>query len=332
MVRALGGSVRRRGDGAVQMVSRTYGQSGGGGNAGKDLAGRRRRRSVAGAVPSPDRWLAAQPGRERGGAVLGRGAAAATPSPNPSSANCASASSTSSACGPDAVTRSVSPKRAPMRDHVREAGRLHRRAVWRLSDAHVGLEPPDGLDESRRGARVETDRVAHLEHGLRVGRRSGRRRLGGSARHFVGDPQLRALHRERAARLRRHLVERRAAARRSGGRHRALDQRRLAHHHASRGVVEQLDRKLRAHQRAAEVHQHEHAVRRHRALDRRPHALGVGPQHARFVSSTGRFELERVGAHFPRERHHALCERRAVGDDDDPDHLRRTPRAETQSP
>ena len=45
--------------------------------------------------------------------------------------------------------------------------------------------------------------------------------------------------------------------------------------------LQHLDRELGAHERAAEVHQHEHAVVGHRALDRRAHALGVGAQRAR---------------------------------------------------
>ena len=231
-------------------------------------------------------------------AVTGRGAggAAEIPSPNPSSASCASARSTSSACGPDALTRSVSPNRAPSATTFVRLVASHRTAVRSLGDSNVGVEAADGLDEPRRRPRVQADRVAHLEHGLRV---RGWRGWSLVDRSDVRDAELRGLHRQRPPRLGRHLLERRATARRRRGRHRALDQRRLAQQHLARRLVEQLDRELGAHQRAPEVHQHQHAVVGHRPLDRRAHALGVGAEHAGLVSATGRFEREAGGGPSP---------------------------------
>ena len=90
--------------------------------------------------------------------------------------------------------------------------------------------------------------------------------------------------------------------------------------HASRRVAEHLDRELGAHQRAAEVHQHEHAVGGHRPLDRRPDALGVGAEDAGLLHAAGGLERQLLAAHLARERDDALGQRVAMGDDDDPDH------------
>ena len=83
---------------------------------------------------------------------------------------------------------------------------------------------------------------------------------------------------------------------------------------------EHLDRELRAHERRAEVHEDEHAVVGHRALDRRPHALGVGAQRPRLLHSPGRLERQLLAAHLACEHHHTLGQLAAVGDDDEPDH------------
>jgi hypothetical protein len=72
-------------------------------------------------------------------------------------------------------------------------------------------------------------------------------------------PELRRLHRQRPSRLGAHLLQRAADTRGRRGGHRALDEWCVAELHAST-AGEQLDRHLSAHQRAAEIHQHEHAV------------------------------------------------------------------------
>ena len=76
---------------------------------------------------------------------------------------------------------------------------------------------------------------------------------------------------------------------------------------------------LRAHQRAAEVHQDEHAVRRRRPLDRGLHPRGVGA-HRPVVEAPGRLDAHLAAAHLPGELDHTGGELGAVGDDDEPDH------------
>jgi hypothetical protein len=92
-------------------------------------------------------------------------------------------------------------------------------------------------------------------------------------------------------------------------------------------LAQQLDRELGAHQRAAQVHQHEHAVVGHGALDRRAHPLGVGPEHAGLLGAPRGLERELLPAHLPRQRDDALGQRLAVRDNDDADHV-----SEAQSP
>ena len=86
-------------------------------------------------------------------------------------------------------------------------------------------------------------------------------------------------------------------------------------------ALQHLDRHLGAHQRAAEVHQHEHAVVGHRALDRGADTLDVGPDRA-ILETAGGLEAQLLPAHLPRELDDAVGQRGAVRDDDDPDHVR----------
>jgi len=197
------------------------------------------------------------------------------------------------------------------RDDVGQTGGAHRRAVGCLGHSYVGVEPAGGFDEPGRWTRVQADGVADVERGLHVPR--GSRFRGG---------ELPGLHRQGPARLGRYLLERRAAARRRRRSHRALDQRRLAQQYATRRILEQLHRELGAHQRAPQVHQNQDAIGRHRALDRRPHALGVGADHPRLLGAAGGLEGELLAAHLPGQGHDALRQRVAVRHHHDADHVR----------
>ncbi len=225
-------------------------------------------------------WLASQADRMGGGAARRPPGRRRTPRPPAAPAPAARRPP----AGPDALTDSVSPNRAPSATTLVRLVAFTGAPSGALGHPHVGVEPPDGLDEPCRRARVQPDRVADLEHGLGVGRWRG---LGVGRRRSVGATELRGLHRERAAGLGGHLVERRATARRCRGRHRPLDQRRLAQHDPSRRFAEQVDGELGAHQRAPEIHQHEHPVGGHRLLDRRHHARRVGAEHPRLVGPAG---------------------------------------------
>ena len=196
------------------------------------------------------------------------------------------------------------------------AGPLSRDAL--RSDSRTSMLGRDRHDPARR-PRMQAERVADAQRqrlaveGLRRSRRRRRRGL------LLA--QLRRLHRQRAARLGRDLVEPRTRARAGRGGHRALDQRRARQAHRA-ALAEHLDRDLGAHQRAAEIHQHEHAVVGAHALDRRHHALGVGADLAVLEPARG-LDRDVLTAHLPRQLGGPFGERRAVRDDDQPDHVRR---------
>ena len=83
-------------------------------------------------------------------------------------------------------------------------------------------------------------------------------------------------------------------------------------------LLEHLERDLRAHQRAAQVHQHEHAVGRAHAFDRGAHALGVGADRA-VVEPARRLDGDLVTAHLARQLGRPFSQLRAVRDDDEVD-------------
>ena len=166
---------------------------------------------------------------------------------------------------------------------------------------------------------MQADRVDDRDSRLRIGGCELQvRRRGTRIRGWLVATKLGGLHLQRALSLGPDLLERRAAPGCGGGRHRALHQRGLAHHYAS-VTLHQLDRHLGAHQRAAQVHEHEHAVIGHRPLDRRAHALGVGADRA-VVEPAGLLQRELLAAHLARERDDAAGQLSGVGDDDDPYH------------
>ena len=219
------------------------------------------------------------------------------------------------------------PEPGPERHHVGETGGANRLAAPGLGYPHLSVEPAHGLDEARRRPGVEADRVANQDRGLGI--RRGRRRGFDGRGAVVRDPKLGALHRQRAPGLGRHFLERGAAARRGGGGHRPLDQRRLAHHDLAGRVAQQFDRKLGAHQRTAQVHQHEDPIGRHGPLDRGLHAFGARAEDASLLSSAGGLERQFRAAHLARQGDDALGQRGAVGDHHDPDHVQRPLRVGT---
>ena len=169
----------------------------------------------------------------------------------------------------------------------------------------------DQLDDPPRRAQVQAEAVADgqaLDERFAV-----RDRCRGRLRGVVL-LELRRLHHQRPARLGRDLGQRGAAARPRRRGDRALDERRGGEHHRAAVLLEHLERDLRAHQRAAQIHQHEHAVGGAHAFDRRAHALGVGADRA-VVEPARRLDGDLVAAHLARQlgrpfRQLARCARR----------------------
>ena len=254
-----------------------------------------------------------------GGAGGSAGAGAPSSSPKPSSGELAQGGERLGGLGAarSQQDRVALPDRE--RDQGAEAAGVGRAAAGGLvGDRDGRVEPARGLDEAGRRAGVQAEAVGHFEPELEA---AVDLRCSGDLRNLV-DPELRRLHAQRGARLAGHLLERGAGPRAGGGRHRPLHDRRLAQQHAH--VVDHLGRHLRAHHRAPEVHQHEHAVGARRGLDRLQHELHVGADLARRIGhAAGRLDRHLVAAHLPRQLDHAGSQRRAVRDDDEADHAQR---------
>ena len=163
---------------------------------------------------------------------------------------------------------------------------------------------------------MQAEPVRHRERRLDRVVPDGGRGLGG---RVVRLAELRRLHPQRAARLGGDLGEVRAAACPCRGCDRALDQRRRGQLDRAAVGIAHLDRQLRAHQRAAEVHQHEHAVGRPDRVDRGHHPRGVGADRA-VVQAAGGGDRDVLAAHLARELGDAVGQPRAVRDDDEADH------------
>ena len=178
-----------------------------------------------------------------------------------------------------------------------------------LGQPQVGVEPRRQSNHERCRPGVQSDRVDHRDPRLGIDRhriRVRRRRLRCSGHVTIRDlvaSELGSLHPQRALGLGPDLIERRATPRRGRRSHRALHERGLAHHHAP-AALHQLDRHLGAHQRAAQVHQHEHAVVGHRPLDRGADAFGIGP-HRPVLEPAGLLERQVLASHLTRERDHS---------------------------
>ena len=184
-----------------------------------------------------------------------------------------------------------------------------------VDDLDARLDPGESAHEPSGRAGVEAEPVIHAQAQLLrsviVACHALRRVLGLVA------AQLRGLHGERAARLARHLVERPAAACAGGRRYGALHQRSLRQQDRATLGIGHLGRHLRAHQRAAEVHQHEHTVGRSDRFDGLVHARGVGAERP-VLDPAGRLDRHLAGAHLagpapPRPRPAPRCGRRSRG-------------------
>ena len=131
--------------------------------------------------------------------------------------------------------------------------------------------------------------------------------------------ELGLLHRDRAPCLALDLLKREPSTRRDRGGDGPLDEGRLTERHLAVRIQE-LDRHLGAHHGTAEIHQHEHAVIGHRPFDCSTHTLDVGPDRAVLETARG-LDRELLTAHLPCQLDDAVGQRRAVRDDDDPDHV-----------
>ena len=205
------------------------------------------------------------------------------------------------------------------RGHAGEAARVRRAGAGALVDQRdVGVEPSDGGHQASSGSSVQPEPVLD-RHPQRLAAVLDDIGAAGVPVRIL-DAELHRLGRQRAARLRRHRIQVRPAARGRRGGDRALDQRRFAEHHPWR-VLGHLDRHLGAHQRAAQVHEYEHAIVAGSPLDRALDELGIGADAPRRVGHAARgLDTHLLTAHLARELDHAVGDIGAVGDDDDADH------------
>jgi hypothetical protein len=128
---------------------------------------------------------------------------------------------------------------------------------------------------------------------------------------------------EAPARLRRHFRQRRPEPCGDGGCHRSLHERSLAEEHALALLrIQQIERGLGAQHRAAEVHEHEHAVTGVGARDRLHHANRVRAERLGLSQPARELEPHVRAGHLRRELPHSGGQGRAVRDDDDADHDR----------
>ena len=241
-------------------------------------------------------------------------------SPKFSAASARSASSASAAWSPRACTTISSPWRA-----------LRTASPVRLRPSAGPVERV-ALRTSTRASKSETAATKRAAGRAWSPSRGSTRRRSSSASRVVRDggrasgfdlrrllAQLRRLHPQRSARLARHLVERCPAARPCRRSHGALHERRAAQDDRTAVRVDHLHGHLGAHQRAAQVHEDQHAVGRADPLHGQPHPLGVRADRA-VLDAARRLDRHVLAAHLTGELHDAVGERRAVGDDDETDH------------
>ena len=139
-------------------------------------------------------------------------------------------------------------------------------AARRVAQLDRRVVAGDELDDPPRRADVQPEAVADVQRARRAPRRrpappprARRASSSSSCDVFITSAP-------RASAATSASVGAAARARRRGDR--ALDQRRGGEHDRPAVLLEHLERDLRAHQRAAQVHQHEHAIGRAHALDR----------------------------------------------------------------
>ena len=251
-----------------------------------------------------------------------------TPSPKPSSASCLQRRhARRRRCGPDAVTTSVSPNRAPS-DTSRSgsgADRLRRPPAFATRTSASNPRTASTNRAAGRACRPISLRTASSVAARRPARPPAPASGAPPGSLRSADPQLRGLHRQRPARLGRHLVQRRPAARRDRRRDRALDQRRARSAAPARRRRRRASRP-RTRRSSARCRDPSAPARRRRtsparspparARRRSPARLALRSRRPPRAASSG-------PDHLPRERDDALGQRGAVGDDDDPDHRNR---------
>ena len=218
---------------------------------------------------------------------------------------------------------------AECRDGV-QAARAHRSAAGRhVGDAHVRVERAGRLDQARSRPCVEP--VGQIDHDgdprlgalgrwrLRRPWRPRRRRAGDRG---SGLPEVGGLAGQPAPRLRGHLLEAPIELRGDGRRDGAFHERSVGEQHGRAAVlVEELDRHLGGQDRAAQIHQDQHAVGGPHRLDRGEHPHRVRPDRVLgAVEPAGRRHVHVLAAHLSREVCRTLRERTAVRHQDDADH------------
>ena len=200
------------------------------------------------------------------------------------------------------------------------AGRAGRRRD--VLGRHRGVELAYGLHEPRRGASVQAEPGGHRDAQLERGPFTRRRGLGGRARLAGGPGQVGDLARQPSSRLGRHLVQRITEPGRDRGGDRSLHQGGLAEHQPGPPLVRHhLRRHLGGEHRAAEIHEHEHAVVGPGRLDGPRDERGVGAQRpVRQVQAAGGDDRHVRPGHFPGQLDDAVGQPGAVRDDHDSDH------------
>ena len=191
--------------------------------------------------------------------------------------------------------------------HRVEAGPVHRPTSGReVGYLHAGPEPSRGSHEASGRPSVKSQRVVHEDR--RLDQRSivhlSRRR----ARRFRGfsRTQVRGLALQPTERLVGDLLQGSTQPRRRGGGDRTLDERCLGQEYVVAYVrLQHLDGQLRAHDRAAEVHQHENAVIRVTLVDRLEHAEGIRAERIGLVGPRPRQHDDVVSTHLARQFDHS---------------------------
>ncbi len=217
-------------------------------------------------------------------------------------------------------------RRAEGRDGVQAAGAHRSASGGHVGDAHVRVERAGRLDQPRRRPCVEP--VGQIDHDgdPRLGA-VGRRRLERPRRPRAGDrgsglPEVGGLAGQTAPRLRRHLLEAPIEPRGDGRRDGAFHERGVRQQNRRAAIlVEELDRHLGGQDRAAQIHQDQHAVGGPHRLDRGEHPHRVRPDRVvGTVEPAGRRHAHVLAAHLSCELGRALRERTAVRHQDDADH------------
>ena len=204
---------------------------------------------------------------------------------------------------------------------LRQAGARDLRAVeGDVAQPDLGVEPAHRLDEQGRGPRVQPVRRPHREHPVRLPLLPRRGVRCGCAVVRLVLTQMTRLRGEGVPRLGGDVGRGGPARGGHRGDDEALDQRRRTEHRALADVVvDQFEGELGGEHRAAQVHQHHHAVTVVGAPQRLADRHRVGAERA-VVEPGGDLDRDAApGQHLPRQGPRRLAEGPAVGDHDEPD-------------